>query len=253
MVTGKTKKKKKNKAQLLEELKQKGVTTRGNREQLLTLCQQNGITEEEEIEIVKEGWFGKQKGMYQILWERGYLDLQKEYTVDGKKDEFGNVMVETSLRKLLMQQQDFVEEETLLQHHARNLGVEILRSPKCHPETAGEGIEYYWGSAKGLYRRLPIRDKRGKESFKRTVRKCLSPEQLTIRLARRFSRRARAYIMAHKYLDNKEEQDNNTPALSAYLIEKVVKKFKTHRCASDFDDGFINEVVREMRTHHMQN
>ena len=158
-------------------------------------------------------------------------------------------LLQKVLLKMMIQQQDFVEEETLLQHHARNIGVEILRSPKCHPETAGEGVEYHWGAAKGMYRRLPIKEKRGKENFKRSVRKCLSEEQLTMRLARCFSRRARAYIVAYKYLDDKE-QDNNTPAISAYLIEKVVKKFKTHRCASDFDGCFIDEVVREMRQHN---
>jgi hypothetical protein len=42
-------------------------------------------------------------------------------------------------------QMDFIEEETLLQYHGRQLGVIIDRTPKCHPEMAGEGIEYNWG------------------------------------------------------------------------------------------------------------
>ena len=45
----------------------------------------------------------------------------------------------------MSKQPDFLEEETLLQYYARELGVESDRSPKCHPEIAGEGIEFDWG------------------------------------------------------------------------------------------------------------
>mmetsp|Transcript_29437 Transcript_29437/g.53921 ORF Transcript_29437/g.53921 Transcript_29437/m.53921 type:complete len:237 (-) Transcript_29437:190-900(-) len=51
---------------------------------------------------------------------------------------------------------DFINEETLLQYHGKMLGVLVDRSPKCHPEVAGEGIEYSWGCGKGKYRRLPL-------------------------------------------------------------------------------------------------
>jgi hypothetical protein len=43
---------------------------------------------------------------------------------------------------------DFVEEETMLQSIARDLGVHVDRMPKCHCELAGEGIEYAWAWAK---------------------------------------------------------------------------------------------------------
>jgi hypothetical protein len=46
---------------------------------------------------------------------------------------------------MMEQQMDFNEEETLLQYHGRWLGVILDRTPKCHPEMAGEGIEYNWG------------------------------------------------------------------------------------------------------------
>jgi hypothetical protein len=68
-------------------------------------------------------------------------------------------------------QMDFVEEETLLQYHGRQLGVIIDRTPKCHPEMAGEGIEYNWGCAKGFYHRLPITEKRTKNKFSESVKK----------------------------------------------------------------------------------
>ncbi len=45
------------------------------------------------------------------------------------------------------------------------LGVKIDCSTKCHPEMAGEGIEYSWGRAKSVYWRAKLADKKGKENF----------------------------------------------------------------------------------------
>jgi hypothetical protein len=35
--------------------------------------------------------------------------------------------------------------------------------------------------------------------------------------------------------------------MTAYLIEKIVKQYKSHRSAADFDEGFINGIVDRMR------
>ena len=121
-----------------------------------------------------EGWEGKPKGMLQILWERGFIDPTKkkeEYTVDGRKDRFGNVIRESSLKHLMSLLTDFIAEETLLQYHGRLLGVKVDRTPKCHPEIAGEGIEYDWGCGKGYYRRLPLAAKKTKTKFRESVKK----------------------------------------------------------------------------------
>ena len=112
-----------------------------------------------------KGWEGQPKGMLQVLWERGFIDASKSekyYTIEGRKDQFGNINSETSVKMMMEKQMDFVEEETLLQYHGRQLGVIIDRSPKCHPETAGE---YNWGCVKGFYRRLPITEKRSKSKI----------------------------------------------------------------------------------------
>jgi hypothetical protein len=61
---------------------------------------------------------------------------------------------------------DFIEEETLLQYHEKALGVIVDRTLKCHPEVAGEGIEYNWDCLKGKYHRLPLADKGKKERMK---------------------------------------------------------------------------------------
>ena len=82
------------------------------------------------------------------MCERGWIDPDKPhtyYTKQGKKDLYGILDETSSLNCLMSKQSDFLEEETLLQYYARELGVESDRSPKCHPEIAGEGIEFDWG------------------------------------------------------------------------------------------------------------
>jgi hypothetical protein len=68
---------------------------------------------------------------------------------------------------------DFIEEETLLQYHGRLLKVKVVRTPKYHPEIAGEGIEYDWGCGKGFDRRLPLCAKKTKIKFRESVKKSL--------------------------------------------------------------------------------
>mmetsp|Transcript_25228 Transcript_25228/g.45664 ORF Transcript_25228/g.45664 Transcript_25228/m.45664 type:complete len:156 (-) Transcript_25228:579-1046(-) len=77
------------------------------------------------------------------------------YSKEGPKDDSGKVMDESfSLKKILAACTDFVEEKTLLQTIGANIGrdrgisVTIDRTPKCHPEVAGEGIEYCWAMSK---------------------------------------------------------------------------------------------------------
>ena len=82
---------------------------------------------------------------------------------------------------------DFEEEESLLQSMGRKMGVLVDRTPKCDCELAGEGIEYAWGCSKNYYRRLPLKEKKSKENFKASVRKCLSRDVLTQTRIRLFS------------------------------------------------------------------
>jgi hypothetical protein len=256
------------KLDLQEALKAIGVRSKGNRMHLAKLCVQNNIPVVERIEIMVEGWMGKPKGMLQILWERGFIDknmdpktAEQYYTNDGKKDAFGNLIEGTSLRKMMRELFDFVEEETLLQYHARLLGVVVDRTPKCHPEIAGEGIEYSWGCAKGTYRRLPFAEKKKKGKFLASVRRCLDRSVLTISRQRKFSKRARQYMLAYQSIEKKASSSkkdaqkggdkSGEPQMSGYLVEAIIKKFKektykTHRSAEVCDAGYIADIVREM-------
>jgi len=200
---------------------------------------------------------GKQKGILQVLWERGFIDEANinQYTMDGRKDAFGVHQPQTSLKHLLSSCTDFEEEESLLQSMGRRMGVLVDRTPKCHCELAGEGIEYSWGCSKNYYRSLPLKEKKTKELFKTSVRKCLSREILTTNRVRSFSRRARQYILAYHALNLQQLQqvsgkdDNiismlqNEAQITPAKIEHMVKEFKTHRCAMDFDGAFIKSVM----------
>ena len=262
---GKKIKRFRNKRDLQKDLRAKGVSAKGGKDDLQVLCKNKDIPIEEEIDEIIEGWEGKPKGMLQILWERGFIDPAKkkeDYTIDGKKDAFGNVDPDTSLKRLMSLLTDFIQEETLLQYHGRLLGVKVERTPKCHPEIAGEGIEYDWGCAKGVYRRLPISEKRTKIKFRESVEKSMdSTEVLTIERRRLFSKRAREYMLAYSILDKEEmgssegveDADEKKPHMTAYLIEKIVKQYKSHRSASDFDAGFINKIVDKMREQQYTN
>jgi hypothetical protein len=53
------------------------------------------------------------------------------------------------------------------------------RTPKCHPELTGEGIEYSWGCAKNFYHRLPLGEKKNKEKFFGSMRQCISKEMIS--------------------------------------------------------------------------
>ena len=140
---------------------------------------------------------------------------------------------------------DFAEELTALQHVGKELGVSVIITPKFHAEMAGEGIEYSWGVATSVYRHKPLESKKGKTSFKALVNDCTSREVLTTATVRKLSRRARSYICAY-YAFHQERAHNyedHSPTLTLPSIERLMKAFKTHQAAVDFDTGFVNSFV----------
>ena len=125
------------------------------------MCTNKNIPIDVEEPVVIEGWVGKAKGSFQVLNERGWVDPNRIhlYTGEGKqrKDELslqeGNndeykIAEEFSINKLMTLQRDFLDEVTLLKYYAQQMGVCVDFTPKCHPEVAGEGIEYDLGYIK---------------------------------------------------------------------------------------------------------
>ena len=176
----------KNKSELLIlELHGKVIKTKGkNKKELVgLLCVNNNIgMNRGHIPKIKEGWLGrKTKGLLQVLWERGFIDTNKlsSYTLTGKKNEFGIVDESLSLRHLMSMCPDFLNEEGMMTHRTK-LCIEVMLTPICHDEIVGEGIKYMWACSKGAYRNPALKEKKGKENFIESVRKCLSSKVLSV-------------------------------------------------------------------------
>jgi hypothetical protein len=200
---------------------------------------------------VKKGWEGQPKGLLQVLWERGWINegqLEK-YTMEPAMDDDAEVLEgaeDWSLKCLMASCLDFAEEMTAIQHVGSELGVSVVITPKLHAKLAGEGIEYSWGVTKGVYRCKPLKSKRSKESFKELVQQCTSREILTIKTVCKLSRLARAYICAYYEMYESKCMGDDIPTLTLPLIKRLVKAFKTHRAAIDFDAGFVNRFLPKM-------
>lgn len=237
-----------NRSELEIELRGKNITTKGkNKRELVELCQNNNIAVTKTVEKIKEGWEGKAKGLLQVLWERGLIDGAnvKQYSLTGRKDDLGTVDDSTSLRQIMGMCHDFMNEEGMLQHIAKTLGVKVLLTPKCHAELAGEGVEYVWACSKGAYRNLSLQAKKGKDNFKASIRYCLSEEVITKVRIRRFARRARQYLMAYHAIDTcqvDDETQHDCKTHGPVALTKLIGQFKTHRCAFDFDFKYIMEA-----------
>jgi hypothetical protein len=215
---------------------------------------------------VLEGWVGKPKGMKQIAFERGFIDLEnvKLYTKDGPKDEDGKTIDESfSLKKIISGLTDFVEEETLLQVMSKRIGtsrgmsVTVDRSPKGHPEVAGEGIEYTWANSKIYLRSVPLDNRRTKAQFLDAVRLSISRDsgaQLSRTKISKFAGRARDFIAAYYLLHNQNKKDSSVKPTVATLakkdIEKTRKKYRGHRGVEKQDTAY--EIVNSTWTCHTE-
>ncbi len=117
LIDGRTTKRKYTKNELTTRLQERGIAGGGTLKRLQQLCEANQIPIMEETQKVQQGWGGKQKGLLQVLWERGWIDATRlsQYTIDGTKDLYGVRQKETSLKFLMSNCLDFEEEEPLLQ------------------------------------------------------------------------------------------------------------------------------------------
>ena len=191
--------------------------------------------------------------LLQVAYERGFIDESiplKNYKLK-VEDEAGDIVPEYSLVHLIESCHDFVSEVSQLEHVCLSLGCRALITTKYHAEYAGEGIEYCWGYSKALYRKYPLASKKGKENFDKLLAQCISMETITKDLVRKFSARARRYMLTYKSLELMEKQggtpavdgDQQTQTMSLAKIENMTKIIKSHRAALDFDKEFIMKSV----------
>ena len=94
-----------NRTEVELELRGRGLSVKGkNKRELVEICNNNNIAITKAVEKIKEGWEGKAKGLLmQVLWERGLIDGANfnQYSLTGKKDEFGVVDNDTNLTHLM--------------------------------------------------------------------------------------------------------------------------------------------------------
>jgi hypothetical protein len=255
------------KKELLDQLLEKTGTDFSkpwkSKKDIQDLTKTRGYPVTTEESVVKEGWLGKPKGLWQTLWERGHIDEAnaKHYKLkyaehwldeEGKvRDDCVNEYQKYSLTYLMSQCEDFQKEKSAMEFLAEKLSllhgikVELLTSTKYHCEVAGEGIEYDWGYAKKTYRRIPLSDKKGKEKFVHCVKESL--RSVSIGLARKFSAKARRYMLTYQVFDNAGDyEDFQSKGLSYQEIEKhVTAKMKAHRSSADQECRYISQVWRE--------
>jgi len=225
----------------IADLASRNIMTKGTLPQLKERSAAAGIPLTKTVDnVVQEGFIGMAKGMYQILFERGFIDPAVKYTIDGIKDEHGQIIKETSLKYLMQQLPDFENEKTLLHYHGEKLGCIIYNSPKCTPEVAGEGIEYDWGVSKIWYRIQDTELKRNKTKFKELVLKAIGDEVLSLRMVRDNARRAREHMISYYKLEKNGESSLPSD------VQKMMKTRKTHSSVIDMDKGFVSHQLRRM-------
>ena len=168
-----------------------------------------------------KGWKGKPKGLEQVLWEHIFINLdeQKSYKLHSY-DSDGHDIPKYSLVSLMKSCNDFREEISQLQSIVDQLGVKVYTTTKYHVEIVGEGIEYEWGAAKSVYRKVPVGLKRGKVNFHELVRNCVSVGNvLTKKDVRRFAMRARCYMQVYNTLGKTDMKDDDH--YISYLFDHI--------------------------------
>jgi len=236
----------KTRSMMLKAIREAGIELpkrRFSAKELREFGEQHGLASNYQKKNHKVGWLNQPKGIRQVLWERGLLDPNKTYTMDGPKGADGKRDLGRSLKHILSQCPDFKNELSALQHLAKRLGTEVICSPKYHAEIAGEGIEYCWALAKNWFKRIPLSERKTREQFEAKVDEALSTSVLTITRVRGCARRQRTYILAYAHLHKGEEAGEGAAAAKQFVdIEKMAQLQKAHRSAADQDTAYIRKL-----------
>lgn len=222
------------------------------REHRLKVAQRDGVNIDAEIEslpcYVVKGFEGQNKGIFQILYERGlYLEGMRGKQDQAKRDKLEMTLQTDKLlpahldaHAVLAACPDFFYEKTALQHLVESRGHILLPSVVCTPETAGGGIEYGWGKLKFEQRKEnngAIKLESGLKFIERVKKLCLNKEILPMSRIFKYQRRARDYIRMYLELGSRDCQT----APSHSVLERMRKKSKTHRNIMEIDRDFVRE------------
>ena len=167
-----------------------------NRDKVLLMASAHNISTVYKVDNNSlDTWVGKTKGLLDVCYEQGVLDIDTFYFKDlnekFQKDSYGQIIEGKNISVMLGRCNYFTEEYTLLQTHCKAIGVKCDRSPKFHPEVAGEGIEYSWENSKMVLQRIPPKNRNSVADFRLQVKRVLSKGLLSIDRLQTNSRRAR--------------------------------------------------------------
>lgn len=183
----------------------------------------------------------KAKGMKQILMERGLW-------VDGMRAKApivkGVARYDLSAKDVLSKQRDFLEETTLLEDMVSKRGHFLRPSPICHPEIAGQGVEYTWGMSKRYYRGMPERLENMHLAGRHMLwHVCEALAHVKPAHSRRFARKCESYKKAYADLDGKAELSE---------IEALKKEHSTHRDCGRMEGAFISSIASDLDLHQAE-
>lgn len=179
------------------------------------------IPTHEVVEPVIDGWDGAQKGMFQVLFETGWINPEKksEYRATAPKewlDEEGKIKEERKafvLTHLMAERKDFLNEVTAL-----------------------EGVEMCWGHLKKYHhRKCTVGDKKTKFAA------CVDGALKKLGDEKDIVRKCAGHVYLHmKACKNLEAAGKKT---SCEVVEKFKKESTCHRSADVQDSGVLEADV----------
>ena len=133
--------------------------------------------------------------------------------------------------------------------YGKQMGVTVDRTPKCHPEMAGEGIEYAWAGSKQAFGLTPLTLRRNKKGFHALVRKCLDEKTLHLIYMWKCAARSRRYMLSyHSFAKNGTTTDGNPDEKVGFdLIQLLVKKHKSSCNVGDSDSLFVKNLLNDIK------
>mmetsp|Transcript_24742 Transcript_24742/g.40115 ORF Transcript_24742/g.40115 Transcript_24742/m.40115 type:complete len:503 (+) Transcript_24742:505-2013(+) len=237
--------KEKNRDELAADLQARNMFAKGTKAQLQERCRNANIPVKKQVPKFKHKTFiGMSKGKFQILLERGFINPDrstwKKYTLEGTRDERGQINNRYCLNHLMGLLPDFENEKTLLHHHGEALGCIIYNSPKCTPEIAGEGIEYDWGVSKLYYKAQDVDRKRKRTNFEALVSEAIGETVLSLDTVRRNAKRAREFMISYYELEKNDEKTAPSD------LKKMMKTRRAHSSVIDMDKGFMSNRLKSI-------
>lgn len=109
-------------------------------------------------------------------------------------------------------------------------GHSIISSPKCHPELAGDGVEYGWGHSKKCYRKSNTgNEKEMRAKQRERVFDSISPTHLPKMRLMKFSRKAREYKLVYYAEDKGKAEFSHKSIETGRHAHKLKRTHNSHR------------------------